>query len=72
MQLNEESGLEKKWGAILDHPNMPKIKDTYRRSVTAIVLENQEQANLIERQELNETAPANSAGSMPNTGGVAK
>lgn len=72
MQLNEASGLEQKWGAILDHPNMPKIKDTYRRSVTAIVLENQEQANLVERNELNETAPANSAGAMPNTGGVAK
>jgi hypothetical protein len=72
MYLTEESGLEQKWGAILDHPNMPKIRDPYRRSVTAIVLENQEQANITERQELFETAPANSAGAMPNTGGVAK
>lgn len=27
--------LEKKWGAILDHPDLPKIKDPYRRAVTA-------------------------------------
>ena len=34
--------LEKKWAPLLDHQGMPKIKDEYRRAVTAIVLENQE------------------------------
>lgn len=39
MYLNEE--LEKKWEKVLDHPDMPAIKDPYRRAVTAVVMENQ-------------------------------
>lgn len=39
MYLNEE--LEKKWSAVLDHEDFPKIQDPYRRAVTAVVMENQ-------------------------------
>ena len=35
-------GLQQKWGPVLDHPDMPKIKDPYRKAVTAVLLENQE------------------------------
>ena len=35
-------GLQKKWGPVLDHEDMPKIKDPYRKAVTAVLLENQE------------------------------
>ena len=35
-------GLQKKWAPVLDHPDMPKIKDPYRKAVTAVLLENQE------------------------------
>ena len=33
--------LQEKWQAVLEHPELPKISDSYRR-VTTIILENQE------------------------------
>ena len=53
----------KKWGPVLEHGELPEIKDNYRKQVTAILLENQEKALREERQILNETAPANNIGS---------
>jgi len=53
--FNSESAL-KKWAPILEHAEAPKIRDSYRKSVTAILLENQEKAMKEERaQSLNET-----------------
>ena len=49
---------QQKWGAILDHPDLPQIKDSYKRAVTAVLLENQEKSLREERQALFET-PAN-------------
>lgn len=60
MYLTEQ--LEDKWSPVLDHDGLPEIKDPYRRAVTAIVLENQEQALAEEAKMLNEAAPANSTG----------
>ena len=37
-------GLQQKWGPVLGHEDMPKIKDPYRKAVTAVLLENQERA----------------------------
>ena len=37
-------GLQQKWAPVLDHEDMPKIKDPYRKAVTAVLLENQEKA----------------------------
>ena len=37
-------GLQQKWAPVLDHEDMPKIKDSYRKAVTAVLLENQEKA----------------------------
>jgi len=45
--------LQKKWEPVLEHNDMPKIKDTYRKNVTAILLENQEQALLSEATPTN-------------------
>ena len=42
MYLAED--LQQKWAPVLDHEDMPKIKDPYRRAVTAVLLENQEKA----------------------------
>jgi len=74
--LTEENGLDQKWSAVLDHPNMPKLADKHRRAVTAIMLENQEKAMREESNALFETAPANGIGQggtfMPNADGVAK
>jgi hypothetical protein len=68
MYLSES--IQKKWGAILNHADLPEIKDNYKRTVTAVLLENQEKALAEERQMLNELAPANNIGD--GTGGVAK
>ena len=40
MQLSET--INKKWAPVLDHPDLPKISDPYRRAVTAMCLENVE------------------------------
>lgn len=42
MFLQEE--IQKKWAPILEHAELPAIKDAHRRSVTAVVLENTEKA----------------------------
>jgi len=65
MILNEN--LMQKWGAILEHPDLPKIGDAHRRSVTASLLENTEKAlrearggapvNLTETTITNNTSP---------------
>ena len=36
--------LQEKWSPVLQHPDLPEIKDSYRRAVTTIILENQEKA----------------------------
>ena len=48
--------LKSKWSPILEHADCEPIKDSYRRNVTAVLLENQEQAMI------QEAAPANSIG----------
>ena len=60
MYLSE--ALESKWSPVLDHESLQKIKDPYRRAVTALVLENQEKALAEEARQLYETAPTNNYG----------
>ena len=50
---------QKKWEAILDHPDLPPIKDNYKRQVTSVLLENQERSLREERNALFEAAPTN-------------
>ena len=54
--------LQEKWAPILDYQGMDPIKDSHRRSVTAILLENQERELREERSFLYEASPTNSAG----------
>ena len=54
---------EKKWQPVLEHPDLPKISDNYRRAVTSVILENQERASKEDSAFLNEAAPTNSTGS---------
>ena len=49
--------LEEKWNPVLEHNALPAIGDTYRKKVTAVLLENQEKA-----MSLNEAVPTNNAG----------
>jgi len=60
MFLSEQ--VEKKWEPVLNHDNLPKIEDSYKRAVTAVVLENQEKALREERTALFETPHANQTG----------
>jgi hypothetical protein len=66
MYLTEE--LQKKWQPVLEHPELEAIKDPHKRAVTALVLENQHQAMVQDRQALNET----DAGPTNISGGVDK
>ena len=64
MFMTEE--LQKKWQPVLEHPELASITDPYKRSVTALVLENQSQAMRQDRMALNETSdtgPTNVTGS---------
>lgn len=67
MYLSEE--LQKKWAPVLEHSELEAIKDPYKKAVTAMVLENQQQAILQERNQLNEAtaeAPTNLTGGVKN------
>ena len=59
MYLSES--LQTKWQPVLEHAELPAIKDNYRKAVTALVLENQLQAMQKEAGMLMET-PANAVG----------
>ena len=39
--------IQNKWQPVLDHPDLPKIGDSYKRAVTSVVLENQEKTKLM-------------------------
>ena len=54
--------LQEKWQPVLEHPDLPKIEDSYKRAVTTLILENQEKALREDRGFLTETAPTNSTG----------
>lgn len=64
--------LVKKWAPILEHADMPAIKNAQVRADTAVLLENQEREMSRATSALNENAHANASGAMPDTGGVAK
>ena len=59
MYLSES--LQKKWEGVLDHPDLPKIEDKYKKAVTAVVLENQAIEMQKSGQMLSEAVPTNSA-----------
>ena len=68
--FNSEANLTK-WAPILEHKDLPAIKDNYRKAITAIVLENQEKALREERgqssfQAITETAANATGGSVSN------
>ena len=55
--------LQEKWQPVLEHTDLPEIKDAYRRAVTTVILENQEKALKEDKAFLGEAAPTNSTGS---------
>jgi hypothetical protein len=64
MYLSEQ--YEKKWQPVLEHPDLPKIGDSYKRAVTATILENQERAMKEDSAFMTEAAPTNNTGGTSN------
>ena len=63
MQLSEN--INKKWAPVLDHADLPEIKDSHRRAVTALCLEN------VENQYRNDQAHSSGgllSEALPHTG----
>ena len=48
--------------AVLAHPDLPKIEDSYKRAVTTLILENQEKALKKIEHFSQKPAPTNSTG----------
>ena len=62
MQMFNAEQLQEKWAPLLNYEGLDKIKDSHRRMVTAVLLENQEKFLREEREFLYEAGPTNSAG----------
>ena len=67
MQMFNSEYLQEKWAPILDYDGLDPIRDSHRRSVTAILLENQERELREERAFLSE-GPTVSTNSGTNAG----
>jgi len=63
--MYNSSSLQEKWQPVLEHNDLPEIKDPYRKAVTAVILENQEKAlkedaAFLGEAHANQTGTANS------------
>ncbi len=52
--MYNSEALQEKWQPVLNHPDLPEITDSYKRAVTAVILENQEKEMREQRSMLNE------------------
>ena len=66
MYLSE--AIQNKWAPVLDHPDLVPITDAYKRSVTAVVLENQERALREEAGMLHEAPTVYTGGGGASAG----
>jgi hypothetical protein len=64
--MYNSENLQEKWQPVLSHPDLPEIKDNYKKAVTSIILENQEKAMKEDAAFLSEAAPTNSTGGTIN------
>jgi len=70
MQMFNAEHLQEKWAPLLDYQGLDPIKDSHRRMVTAVLLENQEKFLREERQFLYEgPAPTSTTGSTGSAAG---
>ena len=66
--LTEE--IKSKWAKVINHADLPEIKESWKKRVTAICLENTSRevgksAEYMDQTLLSEAAPANAAGAFP-------
>jgi len=67
MYMNED--VQNKWKPVIEHPDLPEIKDVHKRSTTAVLLENTEKALRESGSQggyLTEAGPTNVAGGADN------
>ena len=69
MQMFNAEQLQEKWAPLLDYEGLDPIKDSHRRAVTAILLENQERTVREEREFLYES-PTNNTTSGASYAGL--
>ena len=58
--------LQEKWSPVLEHPDLPRIEDAYKRSVTTVILENQEKALREDSAFLSESVPTGNVSGVSN------
>ncbi len=63
--------LERKWQPVMEHGSLSPIKDNYRKAVTAILLENQEQALREDSSTVNSLSVTSNALSYNASSGLA-
>ena len=68
MQMYNQEYLQEKWAPLLNYEGLDPIKDSHRRMVTAVLLENQEKALREEKEFLYEAAPTMNTNSGANAG----
>ena len=54
--MYNSENLQEKWSPVLEHADLPKIDNPYKRAVTAVILENQEKAAREDKAFLGEIA----------------
>jgi hypothetical protein len=57
--------VKQKWAKVIDHPDLPQIKESWKKKVTTVMLENTAR-EMGKAQQINEDAPANQSGAFPN------
>ena len=62
MYMSEQ--IKEKWAPVINHEDLPEIKDPYKRDVTRQLLENQE--TFLQKQTLQEAVPGNSTADVDN------
>ena len=62
MYMSED--IREKWAPVMEHADLPEIKDPYRRDVTMRLLQNQEE--FLQKQALQEAVPGNSTADVQN------
>lgn len=77
--LQDTEFLMRKWGPVLEHSDLSPIRDSHRKQVTAVLLENQERASREDRMGsggyqgpsfLGEAAPTNAMGASSSSAGA--
>ena len=66
MYLTDE--LQKKWQKVLDHPELPEVRDAHKRAVLTVLLENQETEARKERGIITEVANQGPLGTETTAG----